>query len=135
MPSKKEKRAAAHIDRLVGQRLRARRVELRLSQTDLADGLGVTFQQVQKYESGTNRLGSSRLLQAAGVLMVPPSYFFVGPELPVHLEREDEDLARVAEFLADKAAQALMRAFQRIESKALRRSIAEMITAAAEGSL
>ena len=63
-------------DVLVGTRVRIRRVELGLSQTQLANALGVTFQQVQKYEKGTNRIGASRLHAIAGVLRVPVSYFF-----------------------------------------------------------
>jgi transcriptional regulator with XRE-family HTH domain len=74
------------VDKHVGARLRMRRVELGLSQTDLAvrlggakeNGKGLTFQQVQKYEKGTNRMGASRLYQAATVLNTPVSYFFEG---------------------------------------------------------
>jgi transcriptional regulator with XRE-family HTH domain len=63
-------------DLLVGRRARIRRVELGLSQTALASQLGITFQQVQKYEKGVNRIGASRLQAMANVLAVPVSYFF-----------------------------------------------------------
>src|SRR5580765_340562 len=73
------KKGPNETDVLVGTRVRIRRVELGLSQTELANALGVTFQQVQKYEKGTNRIGASRLHAMAGVLRVPVSYFFPAP--------------------------------------------------------
>ena len=69
-------RRADQRDGEVGHRIRARRLERRLSQTELADRIGVTFQQVQKYEKGTNRLGASRLSRVAEALDVPVSFFF-----------------------------------------------------------
>ncbi len=68
------------IDIHVGQRVRARRKMLGLSQTQLGQELGVTFQQVQKYERGTNRIGSSRLFRMSTTLDVPVAYFFEGAE-------------------------------------------------------
>ncbi|WP_374763771.1 helix-turn-helix domain-containing protein [Yunchengibacter salinarum] len=68
------------IDIHVGQRVRARRKMLGMSQTQLGKDLGVTFQQVQKYERGTNRIGSSRLFRISNALDVPVSYFFEGAE-------------------------------------------------------
>lgn len=68
------------IDIHVGQRVRARRKMLGLSQTQLGHELGVTFQQVQKYERGTNRIGSSRLFRMSNTLDVPVAYFFEGAE-------------------------------------------------------
>src|SRR5499427_8482743 len=70
------KKGPNETDVLVGTKVRIRRVELGMSQTDLATALGVTFQQVQKYEKGANRIGASRLHAIAGVLGVPVSYFF-----------------------------------------------------------
>jgi transcriptional regulator with XRE-family HTH domain len=64
------------IDQQVGSRVRMRRLMLKLSQTDLADGLGLTFQQVQKYEKGMNRIGAGRLQQIAHILQVPVTFFF-----------------------------------------------------------
>ncbi len=69
---------AIHIDNFVGQRLRQRRQELGLSQTAVADQLEVTFQQVQKYERGMNRISASRLHDLCGILNVPVEYFFDG---------------------------------------------------------
>ena len=66
------------IDKYVGSRVRARRVGLRLSQTNLGQAIGVTFQQIQKYENGSNRIGASNLFKVANALGVPVSFFFDG---------------------------------------------------------
>ncbi len=68
------------VDIHVGGRVRARRKMMGLSQTQLGQELGVTFQQVQKYERGTNRIGSSRLFRVSNALDVPVAYFFEGAE-------------------------------------------------------
>ena len=100
------KHGPTQTDVLVGSRVRVRRLELGLSQTALANELGVTFQQVQKYEKGTNRIGASRLHAMARVLGVPVTYFFPdrraaghgqadgGPEPPQH-SRRGRPLARL----------------------------------------
>jgi transcriptional regulator with XRE-family HTH domain len=66
------------IDKYVGSRVRMRRLMLEMSQTNLADALGLTFQQVQKYEKGTNRIGASRLQHISQILQVPVPFFFEG---------------------------------------------------------
>jgi transcriptional regulator with XRE-family HTH domain len=66
------------IDKHVGSRVRMRRLMLDMSQTDVADALGLTFQQVQKYEKGTNRIGASRLQHISQILQVPVPFFFEG---------------------------------------------------------
>jgi transcriptional regulator with XRE-family HTH domain len=68
------------IDKFVGSRVRARRVGLRISQTKLGDAIGVTFQQVQKYENGTNRIGASNLYKMSKSLGVEVAYFYDGVE-------------------------------------------------------
>ena len=70
--------SANNVDRYIGHRLRARRLALRMRQTDLADVIGVTFQQIQKYEKGSSRVSASTLLALAGTLDVPIAYFFEG---------------------------------------------------------
>ena len=72
---KHRSRDATQVDAHIGQKIRARRNLLGLSQTELANAAGVTFQQIQKYEKGVNRVGASRLLQFSEALGVPPSYF------------------------------------------------------------
>src|SRR3954453_22926848 len=84
MAMKRTKMADAHIvarradsrDQEVGRRVRSRRLECRLSQTELADKIGVTFQQVQKYEKGTNRIGAGRLERISEALDVAITFFF-----------------------------------------------------------
>lgn len=73
-------RTSNAVDRHVGSRLRLRRKELKISQTVLGDRLGITFQQIQKYELGSNRIGASRLWNTAQALGVPVGYFFTGLE-------------------------------------------------------
>jgi transcriptional regulator with XRE-family HTH domain len=86
-----DKRAPTNADHIVGMRIRARRLELKMSQTDLADCLGLTFQQVQKYEKGINRIGTGRLIEIAAALKVQPTFFLPkssggGAALPVSAE-------------------------------------------------
>src|ERR1700736_6460173 len=77
------KKAPNPIDKHVGSRVRMRRLMLAMSQTKLGDALGITFQQVQKYEKGTNRIGASRLEHISNVLQVPIPFFFEGaPDVP-----------------------------------------------------
>src|ERR1700761_5121560 len=75
-PLSMAKKSPSAIDRQVGARVRMRRLILDMSQEQLAAGLGISFQQVQKYERGVNRIGASRLQQIADVLQVPASFFF-----------------------------------------------------------
>ena len=96
------------IDRYVGSRVRARRVGIRLSQTKLGEAIGVTFQQVQKYENGTNRIGASNLFKIGKTLGVDVAYFFEGvqeiadsmmtdaPEVPLAGIKEDTLTSRDA---------------------------------------
>src|SRR5262245_29735986 len=70
------KRGVTPLDREVGRRLKLRRVEIDMSQTAVADALGLSFQQIQKYEKGHNRIGAGRLLQIAKLLKVPVSFFY-----------------------------------------------------------
>jgi transcriptional regulator with XRE-family HTH domain len=108
------------IDRHVGARLRALRRQLRLSQTQLAEALGVTFQQVQKYENGTNRVSASMMVRAARRLDVTPGYFFEGvdalptdsgpasPFLAMAGERTGLSLAEIWPELTSEAKQVLL---------------------------
>src|SRR5271168_2400962 len=91
------------IDKHVGARVRMRRLMIGMSQGKLGDALDVTFQQVQKYEKGANRIGASRLQQLARVLDVPPSYFFEGApsgDPSVSGFHEPDSSAYVVDFLS-----------------------------------
>jgi transcriptional regulator with XRE-family HTH domain len=86
------KKAPNPIDQHVGSRVRMRRLMLAMSQEKLGAALGLTFQQVQKYERGTNRIGASRLQQISQILQVPVAFFFEG--LPSELAPYEATLAR-----------------------------------------
>src|SRR5947209_17469056 len=120
------KKAPNPIDKHVGSRVRMRRMMLAMSQEKLGDALDLTFQQVQKYEKGTNRIGASRLQQISHILQVPVEFFFDGA--PDTMARsggmaEAPSPAYVADFLATADGLALTRAFMRIDNRKLRRRI------------
>jgi transcriptional regulator with XRE-family HTH domain len=118
------------IDKHVGSRVRMRRMMLGMSQEKLGDSLGLTFQQVQKYETGTNRIGASRLQQISLILQVPVSFFFEGAPPPPGRPQgmgEAPSPAYVTDFLASSDGLSLVRAFVRIENPKLRRRIVELV--------
>jgi transcriptional regulator with XRE-family HTH domain len=125
------------VDKHVGSRVRMRRLMVGMSQEKLGDALGLTFQQIQKYEKGTNRIGASRLQQIADILQVPVSFLFEGvPGAAVGAEGFSESSpAYVADFLATAEGLALIRAFTRIPEIKLRRAIVDLVEqiAAREG--
>ncbi len=108
-----------------------------LSQSKLADSLDVTFQQVQKYEKGANRIGASRLQQLARVLDVPPSFFFEGAPsstTPALGFNEDPGNAYVVDFLSTAEGLQLNRAFSSIKDAKMRRSVLELVERIASSS-
>jgi transcriptional regulator with XRE-family HTH domain len=121
------------IDRHVGSRVRMRRMMLGMSQEKLGDALGLTFQQVQKYEKGANRIGASRLQQISQILQVPVSFFFEGVPSPRSDQRPEGGLheapspAYVSDFLATSDGLALTKAFVRITDAKLRRRIVDLV--------
>jgi transcriptional regulator with XRE-family HTH domain len=126
------KKAPNPIDKHVGSRVRMRRMMLSMSQEKLGDALGLTFQQVQKYEKGTNRIGASRLQQIAHILQVPVSFFFEGaPHVgPYHHGAgmtEAPSPAYVSDFLATSDGLSLTKAFMRIKNSKLRRRIVDLV--------
>lgn len=121
------------VDAHVGARVRLRRMLLGMSQEKLAEQLGLTFQQVQKYEKGVNRIGASRLFDLAHVLGVPIQFFYedlvdggaANASSPGFAERGPE--AFVVDFLATREGLELNKAFVRIEDARVRRSIIELV--------
>src|ERR1700675_1126255 len=103
------------IDKHVGGRVRMRPLMLDVSQTDVADALGLTFQQVQKYEKGTNRIGASRMQHISQILRVPVAFFFEGAPRALGLPDPPavgaESPAYVNEFMSTSDGLALVRAF------------------------
>lgn len=131
------RRAANPVDLHVGGRMRARRVELGMSQEKLAEALGLTFQQVQKYERGQNRISASRLFDVARVLDVPVAYFFeaMGGDL---LERAPEPLVRAplppamtldSESALGREMLDLVRAYHRIRDPRVRHRVQDLAKA------
>ena len=124
------KKAPNPTDKHVGARVRMRRMMLGMSQEKLGDALGLTFQQVQKYEKGANRIGASRLQQIAQILQVPVSFFFEGApgsEFAVDGLGEAPSPAYVSDFLATSEGLALVKAFIHIKDAKLRRRVVDLV--------
>ena len=125
------------IDIHVGKRLKQRRLLLAMSQEKLADAIGITFQQIQKYENGSNRVGASRLFQIGQVLEAPVSYFF--DEYSATSKR-DVMLAQVAEetphlksdLMSRKETLNLIRAYYSIKNTRVRKKMMEMLRSLGE---
>ena len=112
-------------DQYVGSRVRARRVFLGMSQEKLAAALGLTFQQVQKYEKGTNRIGASRLHHIAQILQVPIAFLFDGAPTQ-ELAVEGPSFEYLAEFTASSEGLALTKSFLRL-GRDLRRRVVTLV--------
>jgi len=115
------------VDVEVGHRIRIERLARGLSQTALANQLGVTFQQVQKYEKGVNRVGAGRLTKIAEVLGVPVGSFFTGKEVLDSEVDRDVDQASPLKLLTVSGAFRLLRAYSEIEDSELRRCIVDLV--------
>jgi transcriptional regulator with XRE-family HTH domain len=136
------------IDKLVGARIRARRLTLQISQQKLGNALGVTFQQVQKYEKGTNRIGVGRLQQIATFLGVSPSFFLEGmgappmgrgtsvpiPHQSVQGFSDDGAPFQPDDTVAARDGLALMRVFVRIKDPYVRQRVVSLVASMAEGA-
>jgi transcriptional regulator with XRE-family HTH domain len=119
-------------DKYVGSRVRMRRMMLGMSQEKLADALGLTFQQIQKYEKGTNRISASRLQAISQILDAPVHFFFDGaPQTGkgAHAQGESPSPSYVTDFLTTSDGLALVKAFVKIKDSTLRRSIVRMVEA------
>jgi transcriptional regulator with XRE-family HTH domain len=117
------KKRTTEIDRVIGAKLRLRRGELGITQTQLANAIGVTFQQVQKYEQGTNRIGGSRLAGIAKALDVPVSYFFD--------QSSEETEVASASLLNVRGAVSLLRAYAAIREPHQRQAMVNLARAMA----
>ena len=134
MPVDAFKKSPNPVDKHVGSRVRMRRMLVGMSQEKLGEALGVTFQQIQKYEKGTNRIGASRLHQIAASLGVPVSYLYEGaPELGESPSgfSDAPSPAYVADFMSTSEGLQLMKAFVRIKDAKVRRRIVELAAALA----
>lgn len=120
-----DERSANAVDKKIGERVRVRRLEISMSQEKLADLLGVTFQQVQKYEKGVNRIAASRLLDISVALEIPVAHFFEGMK-GQQTERRPGDLNGA---LALPGAHELLRSFAALKTPKLRRRLLELVQA------
>ena len=112
-------------DRHVGNRIRMRRKMQGMTQEKLGKALGVTFQQVQKYEKGTNRIGAGRLQHIASIQQVPISFFFEDAPGPSSILDNPSDY--VSSFLATSDGLAFTKAYMHIQNAKLRRSIVALV--------
>ncbi|MCO4316900.1 helix-turn-helix domain-containing protein [Phyllobacterium sp. 21LDTY02-6] len=124
------KKSPNPVDLHVGARIRLRRNMIGLSQEKLGESLGITFQQIQKYEKGTNRVGASRLQAIANILNVPVTFFF--DDMPGQAERskgfdEESETTYVVGFLNSSEGIQLARAFARIGDPKIRRKVLDLV--------
>lgn len=129
------RKAPNPIDIHVGSRIRLRRVLVGMSQEKLGEQLGITFQQVQKYEKGTNRVGSSRLYRISQILGVPVSFFF--EDIPGQAAgdsgfQETQSERYVVDFISSAEGLQLNKAFLRISDARVRRKVVELVQAMSE---
>ncbi len=124
------------VDKYVGRRLRQRRSICGLSQKVVSEKIGVTFQQLQKYERGKNRIGSSRLYDFSVILGVPVSYFFEGVESWMHRHNlaspteaieQSDDTGYLVDRIDEKETMQLVRNYHNIKNEAARRRIFSLI--------
>lgn len=129
------------IDIYVGQRLKHRRNAMGLSQSELAEAVGITFQQVQKYERGANRMGASRLYELSKVLEVSVSFFFDGYEKKMAasaashsgMAQESAIFEHEPAAAGGREAMELMRSFQRVQNPKIRKSVLTLVRNMADG--
>lgn len=121
------KSSSADVDALVGERVRSRRLQARMSQAKLGEAIGVTFQQIQKYEKGTNRIGSGRLFKIAEVLQCDVTDFYESV-------RNDPTITSTpfSRFMATSEGVSIIEAMLKIKSKALRRTVIDIAEKLAE---
>ncbi|WP_439392384.1 helix-turn-helix domain-containing protein [Bradyrhizobium sp. PMVTL-01] len=120
------------IDKHIGTRIRMRRMQLGLTQEKLADALGVSFQQVQKYEKGTNRVGGSRMAEIARLLDVDVGFFYQGAPGADTSKLAGAEFSLMDEFMASREGLMIARAFVRIPNAKVRATIAASIAALSE---
>ncbi|MDA7948016.1 MAG: helix-turn-helix domain-containing protein [Hyphomicrobiaceae bacterium] len=135
--SKQKKKGPNPVDIHVGSRVRLRRMLVGLSQEKLGDSMGLTFQQIQKYEKGVNRIGASRLFKLSQVLDVPVQFFFDGmpavedgsmPELG-----DGDSESYLYEFLNTRDGLELNRAFMKVSNPEVRRAIIDLVRTLGRG--
>jgi transcriptional regulator with XRE-family HTH domain len=134
LPSQSRTKGPQDVDRLVGSRVRMQRMLIGMSQEKLGEACGITFQQIQKYEKGMNRMGVSRLHQIAHALQVPIEFFYEGAPsgagAPIIV---DQNARSMIAFLGTSEGVQLVKAFMAIKGAKVRRHILDLTRAAASG--
>jgi transcriptional regulator with XRE-family HTH domain len=120
-------RDSDRIDRHVGARIRMQRLIIGMSQTTLGNKAGITFQQIQKYENGKNRVSASRLHQIANALMVTPDFFFDGAVSRAAGNSRSKETILIDEFISSRDGIALFQAFTKIRNVKTRRTIVSLV--------
>jgi transcriptional regulator with XRE-family HTH domain len=131
MKIKSRTKAPDSRDMEVGRRIRAQRLVRGLSQTDLGRSLGITFQQVQKYEKGANRVGAGRLTRIAEVLTVPVAFFFGDHGSSGKADEASEAMS----FLETAGAVRMVKAYARISDADIRRALVDLAESIADGKI
>ena len=119
---KTSNKSANRVDKLVGRNIRVHRLVRGLTQEALGEKLGVTFQQIQKYEKGTNRVGSGRLYQIAALLEVPVTAFFEGGETQSAVRNSSP-----YDLLADPVSLRMVQAFSELSDQKTRRAVLALV--------
>ncbi len=135
----KKKEGPTDIDTYVGQQLRFQRVLQGLTQEDLAQATGLTFQQIQKYEMGKNRVGASRLFQLSNLLDVEPNFFFPAPYVAARRLGLAEDQEKftgptTGDVLQNKETIELLRAYYSVKDVKKRKNLLKIVQQIAEGT-
>lgn len=121
------------IDAHVGKKLRQRRTMMGLSQEAVAKSVGITFQQVQKYEKGTNAMNARRLYEFATFMNIPVAYFFEGLEQSAKASGFAETASETFDHgVSDREALEMMKAFKRIKEQVVRKRMADLVRAVAD---
>ena len=126
------KKQANPIDVQVGNRVRIRRMLIGMSQERLGDLLGLTFQQVQKYEKGVNRIGAGRLYEVSRILNVPVDFFYEGIADTGHPGASEQDGAPIMEFISSGEGLQLSMAFMKIRDVKVRKRVLDLVKSLAE---
>ena len=125
-------RSAEPIDRYFGDRLRARRIMMKMSQEDLGKSLGVSFQQIQKYETGTNRLTAAMMVRVAEILDVDVGYFY--SEIPKTKRSGEMETPALTEMAMAAHGRRLINAFLSLKNDEMRGAVADLARVLARGN-
>lgn len=128
-----KQRCTTSVDQYVGARVRERRILIRMTQTELGERLNITFQQIQKYEEGVNRISAGRLYEIAEIMGVDFSYFFADAPKPSSATAETSEARELRKFATSKEARDVLAAYRAISSASLRGRLLALMRALSQG--